>query len=458
MKRLFLIPIPLCVCLPLAAGESMIRFANGDHVTGSMVALEAEQLVWDSPLFAHPCRFLTAQTLSVLLPPHAPQGPTQGHEITVAFTNGDQIRGQLAEVSAERVMIDTWFAGRLALNRRMVDNATIEEAAPIRYRGPNSMDDWVCAPRSNPWKYASFAFHSLAPGSIAKADALHDSSSLTFDAEWDADALSLKVVLFSPDPTTRNPESGCEIRMNRGSVILRNCADQSFLGSTHSTVLAQSNRARIEIRANRLTGKVAVLINDQLLDVWQSENFKMAPPSHALHFITDDASSIRISGIRIAEWDGEIDQPIPAQAGFRPFQLGRNAPPTEVPAAEKTPAPGRMQLNNGDSLEGKVTSIQDGKVTIETSLGAVTLPVQRLRTIALPPAPREEAYRWNGDVRAWMPDGASIVFRLDSVDHDTITGTSDHFGTATFRRDAFQRIDFNLYEIDYDDLRKESKW
>ena len=42
-----------------------------------------------------------------------------------------------------------------------------------------------------------------------------------------------------------------------------------------------------------------------------------------------------------------------------------------------------MELANGDSLEGEVTSIQDGVITMKTPLGEVKLPVARLRTVAL---------------------------------------------------------------------------
>ena len=117
-----------------------------------------------------------------------------------------------------------------------------------------------------------------------------------------------------------------------------------------------------------------------------------------------------------------------------------------------------MKLANGDSIDGKVKSIEQGKVTVETPLGELTLPVARLRTIMLPAADKEESKAENADVRAWMADGGFLVFEFLSADKDTITGRSQTFGTATFRRDAFQKIEFNIHDWELDGLREESAW
>ena len=112
-----------------------------------------------------------------------------------------------------------------------------------------------------------------------------------------------------------------------------------------------------------------------------------------------------------------------------------------------------MKLANGDSIEGTVTAIRDGRVELETPLGKITLPVERLRSVVLPPAPREEAFRGNPDIRATLVDGSSIVFCLESADEETVSGSSQNFGQAQFRRDAFQSIDFNIHYPEFRELR-----
>ena len=59
------------------------------------------------------------------------------------------------------------------------------------------------------------------------------------------------------------PSSGYEIAFQRGSIYLRNCKTQSFLGSTNAQALMENDRARIEIRASLKSGKVCLLVNDR---------------------------------------------------------------------------------------------------------------------------------------------------------------------------------------------------
>ena len=73
-----------------------------------------------------------------------------------------------------------------------------------------------------------------------------------------------------------------------------------------------------------------------------------------------------------------------------------------------------MELRNGDNIAGEVVSIVDGMITVKTSFREAKLPVETLRDVALKPVERERCKRLNGDVRAWLPDGSSIVFRLNA--------------------------------------------
>jgi hypothetical protein len=117
-----------------------------------------------------------------------------------------------------------------------------------------------------------------------------------------------------------------------------------------------------------------------------------------------------------------------------------------------------MELANGDSMQGEVTAIQEGVITLKSPLGDIRLPVARLRTIALTKVDPERCKRRNGDIRAWFPDGSSVVFRLDAVGDGTLTGYSQNFGTATFKTAAFNRIEFNIYDPEMEDKRLPEDW
>jgi hypothetical protein len=271
----------------------------------------------------------------------------------------------------------------------------------------------------------------------------------------------MRVILFSDDPDTDNPSAGYELSFQRGSVHLRNAKTQSFLGSAQSQALMESDRARVEIRASRKTNRIALTINDRIVEVWNDPDARKADLGTALHFISGSPQPLRISNIRVAPWDGVIDKMPEPQLGFGAMRFGMQPgikPPPPPPPAEEKAKEERMELANGDSLSGEVTSIRDGTIAIKTPLGDVNLPVSRLRSLALKPVQAERSIRRNGDVRAWFSDGSSIVFRLDECGDGTLTGSSQNFGSATFDLSAFTRIEFNIYSRAYEELRGKGEW
>ena len=177
-------------------------------------------------------------------------------------------------------------------------------------------------------------------------------------------------------------------------------------------------------------------------------------------FISGSTLPLRVSNIGVAEWDGVLDQMPEPRAGLdrRRDMFGMGTDEEATPAAEEKPDEIRMELANGDSLAGEVSAIHDGIITVNSPLGEIKLPVSRLRTVTLKPVEAERSKRRNGDIRAWFHDGSSIVFNLESSDDETLTGSSQNFGTATFRTAAFNRIEFNIYSPEFEDLRRADEW
>lgn len=464
-------PLLAISCLvPLLAGhaaadepEAVVRFSNNNRLAGSVVSLSADSLVWKSPVLEKPTPFFLRQVMDISLPSNAPDSAAE-HEATVKLTNGDSVCGQLAAVTDQAVTLDTWYAGRLTFNRLMVSDVKIAAKAAFVYRGPNGMTGWKQGEgHGKPaWTYSRGAFRSNGMGSIARDEVLPEECIITFDVAWKGDSIGLKLLAFTTDAAADNVNvtSGYELSFQRGSIYLRNCKTQSFLGNANSQALVDNDHAHIEIKASSKSGKVCLTINDKLLENWIDPDVAKGKFGRGLRFVSQHASPLRISGIGIATWDGSTDRlPEPRPGMMR--QFGFAAPPPDDPKPappEKKSKEERMELANGDSIQGDVTSVADGVVTIHTPLGEVKLPVVRIRTVALKKVDPERCIRRNGDIRAWFADGNSIVFRLDGVGDGTLTGSSQNFGKATFKTAAFSRIEFNIHDPDLEDKRAPDDW
>jgi hypothetical protein len=451
-----LLGLALHAASPADDAVSTVRFSNKDQLSGSLESLSSELLVWKSPVLEKPTPFFLKNVIDLSLPAAVPDIKAD-HEAVLTLTNGDSVRGQLASVTDETVALDTWFAGRMNFNRLMVSGLKIEGKSNLFYRGPSGLEGWTQSGEKPVWTFGRAAFTSRGVGGIARDDLLPDECSVSFDMAKRSDSFSLKVVVFSTDATSDSPASGYELSLQRGSVSLRAGRNQGYLGSIHSQTLAENDKVRIEIRASRKSGKVCLFVNGRVTEVWSDPEVAKGRFGKALHFVSGNTLPLRISGIEVGPWDGVTPNPEPRVGMIR--QFGLQGLTDEIkPQPKEEPAEGRMELANGDSLAGEVTSIQDGLIAVKTGLGEIKIPVARLRSVALKKVDLEKAKLRNGDIRAWFADGSSLVFRLDEVGEDTLTGYTQNFGTATFKLSAFNRIEFNIHDPGFENQRALDDW
>lgn len=441
--------------------KSTVRFSNNDQLTGTVESLTTERLVWKSPILEKPTPFFLKDVLDLTLSAVPPESVAR-YEASITLTRGEVIRGQLASVSDEAVELDTWFAGRMKFNRLNIADIKISERPEFIYRGPTGLDGWKQSGDKPAWTFQNSRFRSVAAGSIARNVDLPDECAIAFDAVWRG-SFALKLVFFSDDLASDRPASGYEMAIQSRSVYLRSCKTQKFLGHTASAVTLQENeKAHIEVRVSLKSGKICLFLDGEIIDVWTDPDVVRNEMGRGIHFITQHESPVQISGIEVTAWDGEVDKlPNPqAIGGFRQFGIqGLMEPEDEPePATEEKASKRRVELRNGDSIDGEVVSISDGMITLKTPFRDVRLPVEALRSVALKPADLETSKRENGDVRAWFPDGSWLVFRLEGVGEGTLTGYSQAFGTAVFKIAAFSRIEFNIYDPRFDELRMTNGW
>ncbi|MEN9975074.1 MAG: hypothetical protein RLZZ282_1080 [Verrucomicrobiota bacterium] len=463
-------PTPmLCLALALSASttlvraidpdESMVRFANGDQLGGAVVALVGDLLIWRSSSLERSHSFFQKNVIDLLLP-SAPLENVEKYEAMLKLTNGDSLSGQLSSVTDEALVLDTRYAGRMTINRLMVAEVKITGKSAFVFLGPTGLDQWEQAEEKPAWTYRRGAFRSQGEGSIARDGLLTDACSITFDVAWKGDALGFKVTVFSDNPTSDGSSSGYDISFQRGSVYLKNNKTQSFLGSASTHSLMEKDRARIEIRASLKSGKVCLMIDERVVEVWTDPEVAKGKFGQCLQFSATSSSPLRVSRIGVTPWDGVVDQvPEPQNGILRQFNLRGLSEDEAKPAPTRAAAmPGRMELANGDSLMGEVGSINEGIIAVKTPLGEVKIPMERFRIVALKQVELERCKRRNGDIRAWFADGSSLVFRLDGMSDGSLIGSSQNFGSATFKITAFNRIEFNIYNPAFEKNHQAADW
>lgn len=440
----------------LAADEprQFIRFANKDRIAGAPSAIAKDRILWSSPELARPAEFKLDQVIDLF----REVGPVAGegglHTAEVTLTNGDVLHGKLSGVNDTTIELDTAFAGRLLLRRAMVSTVNIIQLPKVLFRGPESIDGWTLSQKT--WSFVNGSLRSEGAGSVAREIAVPDRCRIAFNLAWHP-PLRFRFIAFSSQLDTENPTDGCQFvcRQRWINIGRRDPAQQGIpnpIGNANVPELGDHDKARFEIFFDRKTGVVWLKIDGRSIDFWTDPGGKPEKPGNGFHFISEDSQPLKVSHIEVSDWDGVVDHPKDEDNGLEEEE---EEDPDAKPKEPEAPPANRMLLRNGDSIAGEVLSIHDGVMRVKTPFSELDLPVSRLKNLTLKAAAYEEAKLMNGDVRAWLPEGGHVTFRLDGEEGGTLTGFSQNFGSAKFRLETFKRLEFNLYNTGFDALRAE---
>ncbi len=438
---------------------SVVRFANGDQLSGQVKSLSKESLLWESMILKEPAEFDLQHIVDLSMP--APSGKRDevaaGHVATLEMTNGDSIQGQLAGLADDEIRLNTWYAGEMVFRRVNVKSVRISQKADTFYRGPNSLEEWTSARLRDGWKFKGGSLYSSSSGGVAREIDFPDECIIAFDAAW-RNSFRPRIVFFSSDITTSNPDNGYEMVFQGNSVHVKKSGSSNWLGhSTNSGDLRENEKARIEIKVSLVSGKILLYVDGEFIDIWEDEDVDKTKLGKGFHIVSQDSSPLRISNIEVSAWDGFTEELPNRQDRFRNrnFLEGDDSEPEE---GEENIEENRMILRNGDSMVGEVTKVADEQITLKTKFSEVEFPVARLKNLVLKTADMETPKRNKGDVRATLADGTRLVFRLDEVEDEILVGFSQNFGTARFAKDAFTKIEFNIYNREFEQRRMQDDW
>ncbi|MFN4874399.1 MAG: hypothetical protein ACK40T_11240 [Akkermansiaceae bacterium] len=425
-----------------------VRFMNGDQLSGNAISLNLDTLTWHSDLLTNQAHFKLNQIKDLELPSKINESAQNaGHQAVLELTNGDSVKGMLVGLNDKEIRLKTWFAGEMVFSRFNVKSVDITRASKIIYRGPTGIDDWKVLGDEKSWVYANSEFTSKATGAIARNFDFPDEMEIGYNLAWKG-IFKSKVILFTSDITTPNPQSGYEIYIQGSSTRIRRLSDSNYLRIiANPSRMQPTENARIEIRMSQRTKKIHIFINDVLQSTFLDDEMNKMK-GKGLTFTSDPNYETKLSEIQISEWDGNVDESNDDEAEFRELGFNRMNFHRGMPVQPQKPKElkdGRMMLANGDTLEGEVLGIDNEMIKIKTPFTEVIFPVHRIKNLALKKSDYSEAIRRKGDVRGHLADGSILVFELKDVIDGKIIGLSQNFGNAQFDQSAFKRIEFNIY-------------
>jgi len=413
--RQFILLLLATPCLGAEDRDDMLRFDNGDQLHGRFTGMGAgPSVLWKRDDISDEVKFDSADLRQIVL-----RGGRPATALTslshIGTINGDRIPGIIRTLDDKHVTIETEFAGMLEFPRDQVGLlAPNPLGGRVLYNGPFDASEWRNISYEHPeglpeekedakpddnfprWEFSGSAWYwqnENIGSALVRKTGMPDRAILQFDLAW-KNRLSMAIAFHSD--FTRPAADKDEAQQNQANLAGQPASLPSLFGNSYviqlyanyvrlfrtsfdeegrprmdpvqtangNMRLGESGNARIELRANRLTGEIVLFIDGEFVIQWSELNLGGGVPAadgyagkgNGFGFVVQaENSPARISEVVVAEWNGMPDAARSLQVDDADIVL----------------------LNNGtDRFAGKVTELRDGKLKLESRYGDFAFPME----------------------------------------------------------------------------------
>ena len=429
----------------------VIEMLNGDSLSGTMLAYDiGTGVTWKNDAALNDIIFKSHSIARVKLQHALPPGVSPEKPSRLHLRNGDELIGELMMVNDSNISLNTWYGGVLNIPRSAVTHITPGgTVSSAIYEGPRDMSGWsgtglrngegmiikdrglklqkVEGNANNGWIFRNKAFYSMSSGPhIGRKVKFSDMVNLEFDLAWRGHfQLSTYVYADKMQPYSGNAYT---LTISPSNVYLqRMTANGSANIGNVKLSLRGKTKAHFSVRVNRKTRAISLIVDGQLKQQWE-DGLDFAGKGDGLMFVNQGSGALKLSGIRLTEWDGGM-----------PVAGGRSARTNKD----------ELRLAGNNVLSGKLRWVRDGKVEFffEGTGTEQKIPLERVERIrfavktTIAPRPLKPL---PGTVRATFVDGGRMTFKMENMENDQVSGESDILDKFGFRSAVFQTLEFNL--------------
>ena len=394
--------------------EPCIILENGDRLHGYLAEATPDIIHWrhkDSP---EPITFSNKSAARVDL---IPSGPRLDNTLaSVTLTNGDAFPCASLEMDTDKAVVETAFAGRLAINRRMIDEIRPTKTASERivYELGGDSSGWKGEKndgrrRGSQFNISDGVIELRAGGaSVGRDVGLPDMAEVTFNLDGLSSNASFCVILYA-NTAIRYQGDAYLISISPYNLGFQICNNQGSMGepgdgSSISRILKGKRRCGVTILMNKKKRSFHILVNGQYVSHWTPS--KEIDGGRIIGFANDSQGKMKVSRLRINRWNGESHEQ----------------------GAAADPGMDTLTLSNGDKISGSLLSVKNGVVAFKTEFADFAVPLERCASMRTADAQRIVPAMCEADVKAVISDESSITLRLKSINVGKLAGSAEAFG------------------------------
>jgi hypothetical protein len=412
----------------LTSSTDLLQFLDGSVLHGHLQSMSASQGVgWQNPEAKGVIDFKPANIAWIRFEKPKPISPPTAPTCRFRFNNGDEVFGKLTSIDSENLGLETWFGGALQTPRSALQSITfLSKGYSILYEGPTSEEGWVHGRQPRSWEYRDGAFVATGAGTVGRDFKLNGSCSFAFDIGWNGH-FSLILALYTPVLDRFDYSSSSYMfYLSPGYITLQRIqggAGAMNLGQAQITEMAKKNKLHMEIRANKEDSTLMLLVEDRLVQRWKDSSGFVGQGSGAVFFAQLDGPSIRISNMKVAQWEGDLG-----------LEMSTNAPTKDD----------LVFLVNKDKVTGRLEALHDGTLRVVANQTPLDIPLGRVNQINLGAQITNSPPSHPWEMRAYFSGGGAVSFQLSDWSQVRVSGESANFGPVQFDPQYIRQLQFNL--------------
>lgn len=443
-----------------AITEEHLLTRSGETIHGTFKGFDANMgVTWSHPDFLPAVVQFLPDRVSRLnfkvapLPARARQ-----HSCQVELPNGDRIAGDLMRMDDGKLILNTWYAGELAVNTAHIKSIQPGTAATkVFFEGPKDAKNWTFTNLQNArvplnilpnipqaqqqllkermaqaakgpnWKLANGTFESSSSNAMVGRHMKETPgrSSTEFDLEWSG-SMNLYINFLTDSLNSYSQCNGYCLRLNQSYVYLyrynfNNGAARGARVGNNVRITNLRGNAHVAIKLDKPKKTIALLINGVLVQKWANLG-ELPGDGNGLLFTSRTTNRMKLSRIRVTEWNGALPEP-------------KNKAQAEIKED-------LVILHNSDHMTGQVLGIAEGKLHFKSAFGEMKISLEKVREIHRATSRVKPVPAMAGLGRAIFKEAGSLAMKITGWKNGKVTASSPLFGEAAFDATAFEAIDF----------------
>jgi thiol-disulfide isomerase/thioredoxin len=293
--------------------SGVIHLRNGDFVAGHLAdSGEPDRLVWQSAAFADPLHF-PLKAIREIRFPNAERLPQPEGEYCFELAGGDMLFGSLISLDGDAAVLDVSGLGRLHVERSIMHRMYRRNKTGIIFFGPNGLDGWHVAGKGT-WREDAGHLVIDQAGMIRRDFKALPLARFEIDVSWTNKADFEIALGLELDPKAALRAFRFEIWEDDLVAVRETNRDADVV--LLQKIASGAGRISLQVFLDQQQGRMLVFsaAGEQLADVTvaadEPQRFggtKIINKSGDSGIqITNKTGDIRLEGLRIGRWSGEV--------------------------------------------------------------------------------------------------------------------------------------------------------